>query len=555
MNAANPLRESLSAGRFCYVVELVASGLTREARLLEVASKLAQVPGVVAGSITSYAGGALGHDPVRVGTAARARGLTPNIHLTCVGRERSTMWRTLEDLHALGIENVLALTGDYPKAAGPQSPEALFDLDSVQLVRLIDEARQRGKQFWIAVAVSPFKYTEADCAYQYLKLEKKIAAGANCVITQLGYDMRKFRELKRYLDERSIRVPVLGNVYVLSGKAAEKMSKGEPPGCWVSPELLEMIRSEIKAADSGKAARLERAARMVAVLRGLGYAGAYLGGDHQADHVSWIIRRSEALNSRWEEFAEEMAYAPKNGFYFFDAPRARKRREAIPHSRWQEFAEEMAYAPKNGFYFVDAPRARKRREAIPRLLEFMGKIFPVNQGGALRNFLVSLSRRVDGRPALAKAVERIEFAIKAPVFGCQACGNCVLGHMEYVCPQTCPKNLRNGPCGGTKNGQCEVVEKPCIWVAVYERARAASRLEDLKVYIPPPNRALKGTSSWINFFLGRDSRPESFSTGLIPVDVLTPYPSSGKGEWGAAAERSPAQDSEVPIGKTDANLR
>jgi methylenetetrahydrofolate reductase (NADPH) len=183
-------------------VELVASRLTREARLLEVASKLAQVPGVVAGSITSYAGGALGHDPVRVGTAARARGLTPNIHLTCVGRERAAAWKTLEDLHALGIENVLALTGDYPKTAGSQPPEALFDLDSVQLVHLISEARRRGMPFWISVAVSPFKYTEADCAYQYLKLEKKIAAGADCVITQLGYDTRKFLELKRYLDER-----------------------------------------------------------------------------------------------------------------------------------------------------------------------------------------------------------------------------------------------------------------------------------------------------------------------------------------------------------------
>ncbi len=53
-----------------------------------------------------------------------------------------------------------------------------------------------GSGCWISVAVSPFKYTEA---YQYLKLEKKIAAGADCVITQLGYDMRKFRELKRYI--------------------------------------------------------------------------------------------------------------------------------------------------------------------------------------------------------------------------------------------------------------------------------------------------------------------------------------------------------------------
>jgi len=507
VTATNPLRESLSAGRFCYVVELVASRLTREARLLEVASKLAQVPGVVAGSITSYAGGALGHDPVRVGTAARARGLTPNIHLTCVGRERTAMWRTLEDLHALGIENILALTGDYPKTTSPQSPEDLFDLDSVQLVHLISEARQRGMPFWISVAVSPFKYTEADCAYQYLKLEKKIAAGANCVITQLGYDTRKFRELKRYVDERSIRVPLLGSVYVLSGKAAEKMSKGEPPGCWVSPELLEQIHSEIVASDAGLAARLERAARMVAVLRGLGYAGAYLGGDHQADRVRWIIRRSEALNPRWEEFAEEFNYAPKNGFYFFD-----------PSS-----------APP------------KKRAVVPRVLDVLGRIFPVNKEGKLRNVLVDLFRWVDKRPAIEHAVERFEFAIKSPLFGCQACGNCVLGQMEYVCPQTCPKNMRNGPCGGTKNGQCEVVDKPCIWVAAFERAKSANRLEDLKVYIPPPNRALKGTSSWVNLFLNRDCRP-----GTVPPGSDSPRGSTraGSGDSGRVGgpEAGPSSD-------------
>jgi methylenetetrahydrofolate reductase (NADPH) len=498
VTATNPLRESLNAGQFCYIVELVASRLTREARLLEVASKLAQVPGVVAGSITSYAGGALGHDPVRVGTAARARGLTPNIHLTCVGRERSAMWRTLEDLYALGIENVLALTGDYPKVAGIQPPEDLFDLDSVQLVHLINAARQRGMPFWISVAVSPFKYTEADCAYQYLKLEKKIAAGANCVITQLGYDTRKFRELKRYVDERSIRVPLLGSVYVLSGKAAEKMSKGEPPGCWVSPELLEQIRSETVAPDAGLAARLERAARMVGVLRGLGYAGAYLGGEHQADRVRWIIRRSEALAPRWEEFADEFNYAPKKGFYFFDSPSA----------------------------------PPKKRGVVPRLLDALGRIFPVNQEGKLRNFLVQVFRWVDKRPVIAHGVERFEFAIKSPLFGCLTCGNCVLGQMEYVCPQTCPKNMRNGPCGGTKNGQCEVVDKPCIWVAAFERAKSANRLDDLKVYIPPPNRALKGTSSWVNFFLNRDIRPETVPPRSGPPKGPTRAGSGDAGESG-----------------------
>jgi len=476
MGTANPLREALQAGRFCYVVELVASRLTREARLLEVASQLARVPGVVAGSITSYAGGAMGHDPIRVGTAARARGLTPNVHLTCVNRDVAAAQRALEDLNALSIENVFALTGDYPKASGAQPEKPVFDLGSVQLVRMMAEMRERGAPFWIAAAVSPFKYTEADCLYQYLMLEKKFAAGADYAVTQLGYDARKFRELRAYLDERGIRKPVLGSVYVLAAKAAEKMSKGEPPGCWVAPGLLEKIREEAQAPDKGAAARLERAARMVAIVRGLGYAGAYLGGDHQAEHIRWIIKRSEALAGRWEEFAEELNYAPEQGYYRSEAAAA-------------------------------APATRKKRGAIPAILDALGKALPVNRDTALRRLLARVFRRVDAHPAAAHALERLEYALKRPLFGCEACGNCVLGHMEYVCPQSCPKHLRNGPCGGTFQGRCEVLDQPCIWVGVYERAAAAGRLADLRTFIPPPDRKLTGTSSWVNYFLGRDNRP------------------------------------------------
>jgi methylenetetrahydrofolate reductase (NADPH) len=487
MPAGNPLREALTAGKFCYVVELVASRLTREARLLEVASNLAQVPGVVAGSITSYAGGAMGRDPIRVGTAARARGLVPNIHLTCVNRDVPAARRALEDLHALGIENVLALTGDYPKSNAKQaSTQPNFDLDSVQLVSLIAEMRAQGLPFWISVAISPFKYTEADCAYQYLKLEKKIAVGADCAITQLGYDARKFRELKRYLDERNLRTPLLGSVYVLHAKAAEKMSKGEPPGCWVSPELLEQIKIETQSADKGLAARLERAASMVAILRGLGYAGAYLGGDHRADHVRWIIKRSEALAPKWEELADRLAFAPKSGFYLYDS---------------------ISAPPKKPRPTPSSSTATSGGAPIAHLLDTLGHLFPVSQPGKLRDYLTAIFRWIDKRPKLARGVERFEFAIKSPLFGCQACGNCVLGHMEFVCPQTCPKGMRNGPCGGTLNGRCEVVDKPCIWVEVYARATSEKRIDDLKIYIPPRNKSLTGTSSWINYFLERDSRP------------------------------------------------
>src|SRR4029453_18844236 len=293
----NPLRDALATGRFCYVVELVASALTREARLLEAASGLARIPAVVAGSVTSYAGGAIGHDPLRVAAAARARGLTPNIHLTCVSQDRRGLAKSLDDMHALSLENVFALTGDYP-GGGDQPP--VFDLDSVQPGRLIDERRRGGVPFHIAVAVSPFKYTEADCVYQYVKLEKKIAAGADVAVTQVGWDARKFAELRRYLDARGLNTPLLGNVYVLGPKTAERMATGGPPGCWVSPDLLPAVAAVSQAKGGGGQARLGRAARTVAVVGGPGYAGAYIGGTHDAAQIAWIIRRADELAPRWE---------------------------------------------------------------------------------------------------------------------------------------------------------------------------------------------------------------------------------------------------------------
>jgi hypothetical protein len=145
------------------------------------------------------------------------------------------------------------------------------------------------------------------------------------------------------------------------------------------------------------------------------------------------------------------------------------------------------------------------------VLDWLGRAFPVNRDTPLRRAMTRLFEWIDRRRGAAALLERAELAIKKPLFGCQACGNCVLGHLQYVCPQTCPKQLRNGPCGGTDRGRCEVVpDKPCIWVAVYDRAKtSAGGLDGLKTYVPPPDRRLRDTSSWINYFLDRDSRPHS----------------------------------------------
>ncbi len=478
----NPLREAVQSGRFSYMVEMVASQSTPVEKLQQISADIVKIPGVVAAGITSYAGGSAGHDPIDISKLARDQGLTPNVHLTCVNKDRFEIRRALEELRKLEIENIFAVTGDYPqgvdrKAAAPYP--APFDLDSVQLIEFIQEMRDAGYPFHVSCAVSPFKYTEGDLMWQYLKLEKKIKAGANFAITQLGYDMKKYKELKRYMTERKLNIPVFGNVYILAAKPAERMSKGTPPGCWVAPELVETIQNEVKASDDkGVKARLERAAKMVAVLRGLNYAGAYIGGDHSAERIRWIIERSEEIAPKWEEFAEEITYAPKDAFYFFESKKA-------------------PVKPRSGS------------------TKFFEAVTPTHVGGIGKGIAKAIFGTIDA-VGLNHALEHAELSIKKKEFGCQSCGNCVLANMEFVCPMTCPKNLRNGPCGGTLMGQCEVIDQQCIWVEVYERAKAEERVDGLKTFIPARDRALQGTSAWVNFFLERDSRP-GHTTPLIQI--------------------------------------
>jgi len=107
------------------------------------------------------------------------------------------------------------------------------------------------------------------------------------------------------------------------------------------------------------------------------------------------------------------------------------------------------------------------------------------------------------------AVEQIEHAVKGRVFDCRMCGQCVLHSTGLTCPMTCPKTLRNGPCGGVRaDGRCEVIpEMRCVWVKAYERSRRMPLWRDDFAHLHPPvDHSLEGTSSWKNLVTGRDRR-------------------------------------------------
>ncbi len=112
-----------------------------------------------------------------------------------------------------------------------------------------------------------------------------------------------------------------------------------------------------------------------------------------------------------------------------------------------------------------------------------------------------------GHPRLRPVFVLGEEIVKGTIWDCQMCGQCVLHSTGMTCPMTCPKNLRNGPCGGVRlNGKCEV--KPntdCVWTRAYERSRRMAFYGDeFRQVQPPVNRALQGTAAWLNMLTGVD---------------------------------------------------
>ena len=121
-----------------------------------------------------------------------------------------------------------------------------------------------------------------------------------------------------------------------------------------------------------------------------------------------------------------------------------------------------------------------------------------------------LGQFVRDQPPLERLLDRIlrpiEQVTKGAVFGCHMCGQCVLHSTGMVCPMNCPKNLRNGPCGGVRlDGACEVYpEMECVWVTAYARSQRLFWPEELHDLRPPVDWSLQGSASWVNFLTGRD---------------------------------------------------
>jgi len=508
MPELNTFKEALlDRSGFCVTWEQVAgrgAGKGRE-RVLTNVSRVVQYESVKAISVTDNPGGSPAYAAGALGAEIKKMGGEPLVHLALRDKNRSELESQLYALDNAGVRNLLIVSGDYPDGAA----QPVFDLEPTHALQLIQRLntgleyefgdrimRLSPTDFFAGAAFSPFKKLEAELMCQYYKLAKKIGAGAQFIICQVGYDARKAQEPLLWLEQNGYTIPVLANIYVLSYRTACLMYTNKIPGCVVSEKLLGELESECRGADGGREARIVRAAKMYAIAKGLGYRGVHIGGHGLVcEDIQYIIQQGEELAPGWQGLVAEFDYPQPDGFYLFS-------RDKESGLNTTELAPMVSKGRKSAVYDFSQMVHRT-------LLEPTNPLFGMYQ---------KLAGWIDHTRVLKRFSLFLEHLNKSMLFDCAGCGDCALAETGYLCPVSqCPKGTRTGPCGGSYNGWCELYPevRRCIWVKAYERLKGYDRLDVLCATPPPPRDwSLNRTSAWLNFYMGRDHTAKRL--GLTP---------------------------------------
>ena len=469
------------------------------------ANELIESPEIDWISVTDNAGGNPQLAPVALGRPILYAGKEVVIHFTCKDLNRNRLESEAWLLNSEGFHNILAMTGDYPATGNEGLAKPVFDIDSVGLISMLHKMNQgfdpkdaHGNsknqqllktQFCIGAVTTNFKLREGEVIPQYLKLEKKVECGAQFIINQIGFDSRKMSELRLYMDAHGMKqTPLIGNVYLFSSRVVQMFCEEKIPGVVVSRALSDLCQKQVQSPDGGKAFFSEFAAKQIAIYRGLGYRGVYLGGVHKYSTVEKIlaIERTFAPDD-WKQFAREISFSrPGEFFYYAEDPET-----------------GLADSSKRGSS-VDVPS--KHITATYRLSKWMHDTFfaSVTTFARCGAKLCANSRDPLQGPKPLRALERVS---KSILYQCKDCGDCSLPDIAFLCPESqCAKNQRNGPCGGTREGLCEVDGYgDCIWLRAYERLKHDGKEQDLLKHAPAvQDQELRGTSAWANNWLGRD---------------------------------------------------
>jgi methylenetetrahydrofolate reductase (NADPH) len=252
------LEKVLRAGHFAFTGEC---GPPKGANVEHLKEKMAPLRGVVdAINVTDNQTAVVRMSSKAASALMVQAGLEPNFQMVCRDRNRIAMQSDILGIHALGIRNMLCLSGDHQTFGNHPEAKNVYDLDSMQLIALVKQMRDEGKflngedidgapKLFIGAAANPF----ADpTEFRVYRMATKIDAGADFIQTQCIYNMPRFREFMK----RAVDMGLTEKCYLLAGVTpmksagmAKYMAKSVP-----GMDVPEDVIKRIEGAGKGKMA-------------------------------------------------------------------------------------------------------------------------------------------------------------------------------------------------------------------------------------------------------------------------------------------------------------
>ena len=307
--SGSTLEKILRAGKFAATAEL---GPPKNADAEVIRKKAAQLKGVADGvNITDNQTAIVRMSSIAAAALSAQNGVEPIMQMTCRDRNRLAMQADMLGAYALGIRNLLCLSGDHQQFGNHPMAKNVYDMDSMTLIQMVKALRDGPKfqggeeikgvnpRFFIGAAENPF----ADpFEFRPYRLAKKAQAGADFIQTQLIYNVPKFREfMKRVVD-----LGVHEKVYILAGvgpiktAGAAKYMRDQVPGMDVPTEIVERMEAVGKGIEDKKekaaAAREEGIKICVELIQQMreipGVAGVHIMAIEWEEAVRPILERA-----------------------------------------------------------------------------------------------------------------------------------------------------------------------------------------------------------------------------------------------------------------------
>ncbi len=263
------LKSQLEAGKFVVTSEIGPLKGTDTTEIKEVAELLRGR--IVAANVTDQQSSVMRLGSLATCYLIKETGLEPVFQMTCRDRNRIALESDLLSAWVLGVENVLAITGDLPALGDHPQAKPVYDIDSVQLLEVIKGLNEghdmvgnelQGKpSFFPGAVVNPGADTEAAFELQLIKMEKKISAGAMFFQTQAIYDTDIFARFMKRVE--GFRVPILAGIIPLKSAGMAKYMNKNVAGVSVPQEMIDQMTETEDKVHTG----IEIAARLARELK------------------------------------------------------------------------------------------------------------------------------------------------------------------------------------------------------------------------------------------------------------------------------------------------